>query len=268
MPRLHKSSWVLAALTLMVCVLIVVPGQIADSHLAPYPNYLHGWPLCFLYRDVDDVPEAYVDGTLMKMSASWAIVQPPSSPPWMSRDSWRLWHAQETTWKPFNLLLDLVAAVAVVVLMTAAWEYRRRRRSNAFQVRLIEFFVVTTVVACVLAWMSGHADSYREEMKAIKAAGQEYSVGFGVPYERCVAPVWLQRLIGPGSFPQYFYRVHELMLDLDQQSERDIDKLINCLGRLEYLKSVDLLWYPNHISKEVERKIHEQLPHIEVDPEE
>lgn len=266
MPWLHKSSWVVATVTLIICALIVLPGQITDSYFAPYPRYSHGWPSEFLKRKADNQLRSYdEDGNAYVALVSWVTLDPPPGPPWLLWDSWRFWHAEETTWKPLHLLLDVGVALAFVALVTAAWEFRRRRRANAFQFRLIEFFVITTLIAGILAWMHNHSEAYEDELQARKACKQADYIGFGFPYEQCVAPVWLQRLIGPGSFPQSFFRVHEMMLDLDDYDVSEIDALIANLQRLEYLNSIVAVSISKDAAEIVVTRIREQLPHVKVD---
>ncbi len=232
-PHLHQSSWVICFATAVVCALIVAPGEITEPYAAPYPTFSHGWPLVFLKRHVDNVPEFRgEDGTVYKMSATWVTEPPPSAAPWTSWVSWRFWHAAEYQWSAMHLLLDGLVVVSIVASVTALWERRRRGTSNAFQFRIAELLAMMCFVAIALGLLQYTNRASTREQQLYKQFAEA-----GLYLERkCCAPAWLRRLVGQGYVSNSFF--HCVEIDLSPGDVANHPQLAQFLVELHYLHTV------------------------------
>lgn len=251
MPRLHKSSWVVATLTLAVLVLIVVPGQV-ENWYASRMRYSHGWPTEFLRRDLEELPPW-----------EWkTIKQPPQGPPWLYLDGWNFVHASKTEWNRLNLLLDLGVAIGCIGLLTAAWEFRRRRRANLLQLRLSDFFLATAIVAFSLTWITSHWHGHFERAVAdVMAGGSDGSIEYENGF---FAPRWFTRLAGLGNVPRCFYRMIKCQFTIDADNIEQIEQLLPRLTQFKYLRRVEIYCDSEPLALRLRDALRAEIPNCEI----
>lgn len=236
MPRLHKSSWIVGAVTALLCALIILPGETVPIYPANRPTYSHGWPLEFLLRDVDNTPVFQGDdGKIYVMLANFVMIDsPPHRAPWTVLKSWQLWRATEAQWNMWGLATDALGACTIVASAVVLWEWRRRHRANAVQFRLGELLGAMVLLAIVLGYVQYLNSIHDKEQHLCDAIG-EYNV---YPNDECDAPRWLRRLTGTSILPRGFDRVRELDLTIDDLKTHK--ELASLLARLNCVRAVNL----------------------------
>jgi hypothetical protein len=235
-PRLYPSSWAVCASAVAIFALIAVPGMIQVPYLGWYPRYSHGWPAEYLVREVDDAPvQASSDGEFLLVVGDAALLSAPETAPWLSIDSWRLWHADASEWQWLNLAIDLLVGTAIVGIVTTVWEWRRRGRGRVLQISLAEMAIYAAMVAIVLGYWTCQAREAAHDQRIAESLDLR-----GLYFEQgIVAPVWLQRLVGLDNLSFCSTRVIEITLspeDLDR-----IEELVQSLAQLKQLHTVYFL---------------------------
>ena len=185
MPKLHRSTYVVAALVAAVLLLANIPARIdrtasawgRDAHLD------HGWPWTFLRRlpEVEWYDNLSLAAALtehrdrmgrVEASAFWTLARKIDEVSWLC------------------ILGDTAVAVVVVGTAAAAFEAWRRRRSRLCQFYLLELVALTTVVGAFLSWFSVSVRERREEQQALR------EMDFVDHDEDLAGPHWLRKLVG------------------------------------------------------------------------
>jgi hypothetical protein len=253
--RLHRSSWLVLGLAMIVWLVLMVPGEIVtwgitrsfweQSTRAPI-EIEHGWPAAYLTRECSARPLMQYQDNL-------------SGPPWLNgldialRLGKRKWHFS-------SLCIDLVVGPGLIALPTVLWE-RRKRRRRFLQFSVRELLVATTCVAVGLGWFILQRRQIDRELLALdnlyrlNVRHQWPTVGR--------SPIWLGKLIGHGAREALLGRyswthVDRLFLscpendlnqerakllesfsrlrELDIHNERSSDDAIASVGRLKRLR--------------------------------
>lgn len=213
--RWHRSTWAVIAVTLLLLILIAVPGGNVESSfgitVVVLAHHEHGWP--FVWLDQCDWPTGAFRfdpglcaglGELRRASDGDAF--------WMTLDDWPNSRHWLLNWK--GLVLDLLVALAVTAAIAFLWEWWRRRH---FQYRLRSLLVFVLLVSLVLAsWRAAVVQCVREQ-DAITALGDN---NFDVETSSA-APDWLCRLVGSDCFPKFVVGIHGGMSD--EQGAQDAE---------------------------------------------
>lgn len=235
----HRSTYVVAAVTALLMVVIAFPGEITSPLAGNFggaytATYDHGWPLTFLargYRYDFSQPKMFPD------IPKWGV-------PWLAWDSWQIWEMNNArsywspedvnSWKPVNLVVDFVVALLVVITLATLWERRRRRSSRLMTFSLRDAALVMTAAACLLGWGAHAQHVHIRELKLVGTLDQLAAYG----YESSIAPQWLQRLVGTENLPELFLRVDELEISVTDQEE--LQKVIRICKEFKWLKTVEV----------------------------
>jgi hypothetical protein len=171
--RLHRSTWFVGPLGLIVAVLLVVPGGIGSypelDTWGNSPAIVHGWPLNYLWRVRPDwYPSGY---------------DPTHASPTLP------WNLGDSVWQfhPLALALDIIIAALAVLAFVAFVEWRRRKRVRFFQFSMRQLLVAVTVFGVALGWWS----SQRTTDEQTAAFGRQGSRGLEPR-----VPFWLRSLVG------------------------------------------------------------------------
>lgn len=188
--RFHRSTYVVAALLSGLSFLLFVPGQRIESETRPYSScasmpYMfaaepeeyceHGWPAVWLSREQD-----FADPVAPKLPLSlWNLFQGAATVAWG------------------RLLLDILAAGAIVCGVALAYECWRRRRAKLWQIHVSDFLVLVGVTGLMLGWFGSRLALHREEMIGLEQLGEsmQNEYGSGVVCRRGL-PSWLREIIG------------------------------------------------------------------------
>jgi hypothetical protein len=203
-PTLCRSSLVVAAVACVVMVVLAAPGLVRDQSLSTHPTFYdtsdvfeHGWPIVYLER--------YVDEEFMFHHG-----KPLPGPSWASAENWTFWKGEDHVFLPGRLALDIAAALLIVALATAAWEWRRRRRANVWQLRLSEFLAVVAVAAGGLGWLAYQRDEASRERPHETALEEAFLIHEETPTfttgRTPNAPQWVLRLVGSRWLPDCLWR--------------------------------------------------------------
>jgi Leucine-rich repeat (LRR) protein len=155
--RLHTSSWIVllssvAALSVW-CASPLLKVEAGDQ----FYIWRHGWPAVFLTRTA-------VNDTLWHFTA---FVQ---------------------SFRPWTLVLDLAALIAMSAVIGFSFEWRRRRRPRLFSAGLKEFFVLAAIAAATLGYWFQLRAKHREATAIIESLGGS-SILVGVDQ---ILPAWLR----------------------------------------------------------------------------
>jgi hypothetical protein len=180
--------------TVGILILLIVPGKFEHPLLysRPYqypegnrPDYCfcHGWPWNYLDCYVND------DG----LSSNDGI-------PWLDIRGWRF-IGEAIEFSPIVFFLDIITAAAILFLIAAFFEWRRRRRWRVWQYTLSELLVLMFLVAGVLGWWrTNHLRVQKEDDFVISSFGD-------YPFTRCKeyrGPVFLGKLFGEKYLTDFF----------------------------------------------------------------
>jgi hypothetical protein len=231
-PRLHKSSFVVLALGAMTAILVEVPGRVVRE--MPWAQqtteFQHGWPWVYLRRESDFLKP---NVAFLKNLPRWSI-------PWLSAKNWEFWHAthkEHPSVNLWNLVADFFAALLIVAALGAAWEWRRRRRPSMWSFRTADLLAAVAIVSGVMAWLN----HYRREFEREELVIEESFIGSSWD-EICVAPDWMQSLMGPRLIPEYFWRDTRVRIRVE---DFDLDKQFDEIATLQYIRSVDVVGREN-----------------------
>ena len=203
--RLHLSTWVVIAVTLLLLALIVVPGGCPYEGpiligVAGPPPYAHGWPFVWLVRYLPR--SSFVSGHDAEFPGlCWARFGDAF---WMRRVLWPFSGQCFLHWK--GLVLDLLVALAVTAAIAFPWEWWRRRR---FQYQLRSLLVFVLLVSVILAWWRTAAVQCAREQHAIDVMHHNY---FWTETSSA-APDWLCRLVGCDRLPYFVIGIRIGMSD-------------------------------------------------------
>ncbi len=198
-PRLHRSTYVVAALIAAALVFASIPGRMDLDPGERGPNFPcacveHGWPWPFLWRKLDISTfhwySAGTDGDRLaglKPTELWAI----------GRNVRRI--------DFLTLAENVVAGAGIVMACAVLFEAWRRRRYRLFQFYLIELFALMTAACVLLSWLSVESRERHEEQDALQCMDHVRCE------EEAAGPHWLRRLIGPRLF-EPFDRVRDLCI--------------------------------------------------------
>src|SRR6266566_7338319 len=106
--RLHRSTWLVAPLGLIVAVLLVVPGGIGSypelDSWGNSPAIVHGWPVAFLWRVRSDWYPSGYDPAKVSPTLPWKLT--------------------DSIWKfhPLALALDILVAALGIAAFVAIVE--------------------------------------------------------------------------------------------------------------------------------------------------
>ncbi len=203
MPKLHRSTYVVAALVAAVLFLANIPARIdRTGPLLLYARLDHGWPWTFLRRVpevewYDDLIDDLVFDTALterrdrmahvEASAFWTIPRKIDEVSWLC------------------ILGDTAVAVVIVTAAAAVFEAWRRRRARLCQFYLLELLALTTVVSALLSWISVSVRERGEEQQALR------EMDFVDHDEDLAGPHWLRKLVGSRPFVA-FDRVDRILI--------------------------------------------------------
>jgi hypothetical protein len=222
-------------------VLIEVPGRVVGKYSSEGTIFEHGWPWPFLRRQFpilevpfaggSNRPEPMTSGNSDPVSRhaerpNWNL--PWGGIPWLVGRNWRFWETSADGFRFGNtehqgdryvfrgelLALDLAAVVAIWLAIVFAWEFRRRRRRGLFSVRLSDVLVVTTAFSFLLGWLV-HLDREGRREEAITLEMTNHGSQWWYVETACIAPRWLQSLVGNAVFPDSFWRAVQVSVDSD-----------------------------------------------------
>ncbi len=197
--RLHRSTYFFALFAAVVLFFLNVPGQYVwhvdlSSFTTRDPNYPlmerleHGFPFAYLSRDV------YSDfdfATGSNVNSAW----------WLTKDVRFV--------RPLALVADIAVAIVIGIFVVAGFEYRRRRRTRLFQVRISEMLIGTTLIASCCGYLLKTHRDYESEQTALKEALPPPGLYDNAIYLRGSSlggPTWLRERMRD-RFPPWFDRV-------------------------------------------------------------
>jgi hypothetical protein len=243
--RLHKSSIVIGLATGIGLVLIEVPGRISREIQGTYAStvFEHGWPWVYLRRDMMKPPFRVIDIDGLTLTLGSGQVVHPMRPgqnrpfwsvPRLNSENWKFWEAdgnsepRRWTLRPIAAFGDLAMAVAAVVGSVMAWETRRRRCPRLLTFRLTDILVAVGALSIGLGWLTYHHNGWSEEMNSTDSGPM-----WGVTEESCVAPHWLQSLIGSELLPGFFWRASAA--EIYTGEVEDADQIADEISELKYV---------------------------------
>jgi hypothetical protein len=218
--RLHKSTIVLGSLLACALVLTMIPGRVVDYQPSFWKKFEHGWPYVYLRRRTE-APTTWTTSQGMTLTLAYqpvvlnrrdyASYLPAYGIPWLCGENWLLWQPQaEDGFRRWEFsfpifLLDIAVGVLVVAGLVAAWELRRRRRPGLFSFALADMLWAVTVVSAVLGWGIYLNREYQRELSIAEKLDVES--GLSIDEHVCIAPLWLQSLIGEKWMPEFIWRI-------------------------------------------------------------
>ena len=241
--RLHLSTWVVLLLTAGILALLVVPGE-TDGHITAFGDSItegsvivdgeffhHGWPWEYLERYVDgsgkNSPRAELDYA-----------------PWLVLRGWS-YRGDANTFLPLTLFVDLLIAVAILVLTAFLFEIRRRWHMRIWQFTLRELFLAFLLVAGICSWWQTNRFRRQKEQEVMLAGEQIPYASFSSEYR---GPLFLHKLLG-NIFLNDFFVITEFGywdVDVDKQSgqknitEQDVKNMFSIVGKLRYLEAIGI----------------------------
>ena len=251
MPKrhLHKSDIVVAVVTILLLVLIGVPGRVVDYQTGLSKTFEHGWPFTYLRRQTDETIWTNVNGMNLTLSFTPNLLNrrdslahiPMFGIPWLSPESWAVWEFMKedndkSKWqfRLAALAIDAALAVVVLVVAVAAWEFRRRRRPRVLSFTLADLFFTITFVSIVMGYLIHLRHGYVRETKF----DRQSSVPNLWCEEGCIAPVWLKSLVGERFMPNFTWRVTSVSvtgLEITDPNALPVD-----LANFPYLSTLEI----------------------------
>ena len=200
--RIHRSTWIVGLSVLVLNALVLLPGQTVGGGSGGCREFAgdrdwvstelieHGWPYIFLHRSA--LEEEGLEGWQF-----WDV-------PWLSSSAW--FDLRKQCYIEFNLqhlLLDLTILLAIVALISWAWEWRRRR-SRILQFNLADLLVGFTLLALPLGWYVYYRNQEQRENRTWTEATNEFD-GLDIGYDNLdvVTSRWLSGLIGDRRTPRF-----------------------------------------------------------------
>ncbi len=208
----HRSTWVVMALTALVLVLTNVPGQLeytldlfsAGPTTPPFHHksrFAHGWPLGYVQRRT----ELSVPAGGMGMGGGVNLAS-----------CWRFW-TEVTGFRPWYLLIDLLAAPICLLVAGLAFERWRSRRTRLWQLHLRDCFALMSVIGIAAGWLTYEKRRYDAEQRVLDAMhhvehnGRDFDAVFSAELGMR-GPTWLRELCGK-YWPPIFDRVDRIAVD-------------------------------------------------------
>ncbi len=183
--RLHVSTCVVLLLLATGLVLVIVPAEAAGLSASGF-TYLHGWPWKYLVRTRD-----YSHRETMPPALA-----PEIPPDWLTKAGWDF-GGDEVELHAKALLLDVLVALAILLVVGLAVEWRRRRYRRLWQCSLRELLLLMLVIAVLLGWWQTQQQRCREETEITEAL-EDLSCSVYPAYR---GPKWLPKLIGCRRLP-------------------------------------------------------------------
>ena len=112
--------------------------------------------------------------------------------PWLDIRGWSF-TGDEIVFSPIAFFLDIVTALAILLLIAALFEWRRRRRWRVWQYTLSELLILMFLVAGVLGWWQ---TNHLRVQKEIDSADLAYGGSPFFNYLEYRGPVFLEKLLG------------------------------------------------------------------------
>ena len=250
MHRFHKSSLVVAALSLITFLLMALPGQNyrAESHYLA--DYTHGWPWVFLDRHVNKSTIDGEDPSDIPYIAlcAWSYQGSPTQPPWLFWSSWQVWRATESQFRPLNLFLDLIVALLFTAALALAWELRQRRRTRLLQFTSRDLLLAVSILAATLGWWCYHAGKQVQEEHVVDLINQLEAGWSAYCHEQNTAPEWLKRLVGTGLLENYFSRICLVQLVNGEEHLKVSQDVLLLLEQFEHLQTISLRFDPEKVT--------------------
>lgn len=190
--RLHRSSYIFTGGLAVILLLVNVPGQIVvgpdissggkyGPHFDADEHCEHGWPAVWLERE----PVA------LHPHGIWSLRLSP----------WRLDEGVER-FNTVGLLVDLVTAIAIVLIGGAVFELWRRRRPKLLQLQLGELLVLVALSAVCAAVLAAQGRRHQRELELLQLiedtpdASAEWAIPVSERADRQPGgPSWLQDLV-------------------------------------------------------------------------
>ena len=150
--RWHRSSWVVAALVLLLLVFCNLPGQLVTEIdfdrwdlVGPLIHRVeHGWPLSWAMRG--DAVWGYRD---LREISTWTF--------WKDHPQYH-WYA---------LAVDGIVVIVLTLVVGATFEVWRRARRHLWQSHLRDFLVVILLLSLAGAWFAAARNRYANEWRVI-----------------------------------------------------------------------------------------------------
>ncbi|MAT72541.1 MAG: hypothetical protein CMJ58_23830 [Planctomycetaceae bacterium] len=191
-------------------------------------TFQHGWPVCYLRRSV--IPATFLaeSDSRPDWCNDYPIV-PAAGVPWLAKNAWMPWqHNDGIAFSPVALVLDGLIGVFVVAAVTAAWERRARRTTRRARISLQDLLGALTLAAILMGWYSYNRSlataerqiTNRLERYVSQNGDQTPHVSFDLP--TCCAPLWLQRLCGPGLLPRATFGVTVAEIAFRKQAKTEL----------------------------------------------
>ncbi len=159
-PR-FLGTYVVAILVTTVMALIVLPGDIV-SHYGNFFSptisvcartvcnvYSHGWPREFECSQTEEPLRS----------------ENHSGPDWLTRDSWKFL-GNRRRFQATDFAFDIVVAIIIVALASAAYEKWRSRRNRIWQFTLVDGFVFMAICGSCFGYCSYHLRIFESEKLA------------------------------------------------------------------------------------------------------
>ena len=232
--RWHRSSWVVAALVLLLLVFCNLPGQLVTDIdfdrwelFGPLVRRLeHGWPLSWSVRGGEIW--AYQDLTNV---SSWTF--------WKDHPQFH-WYA---------LAVDGMVVIALMLAAGTAFEIWRRARTHLSQWHLRDILVVILLLSLAGGWYAAERQRYANELRVI-GPNLAQPIGFWESWEKPIHGInggqrtiggitWLRELLGHEPF-QFLDRT--ILVKADPQGLPWVAQLpdVRAVGVYDNLTSGDL----------------------------
>ena len=251
--RLHKSSVVVVLIIAALAVLIEVPGRVVRGTLgtAQTTEFEYGWPWVYLRREtyrkyavIDVRPErreqAIADFFNYDLDVRWNLSM--WSVPWLCGDNWKFWevnreeiplHRKFSGWL---LFADVLIVLIVATIAIAALERRRRRRPGLWSFRISEVLVAMTAVCVLLGWLIYLDREFKREERLTNTASN--GLEWLATDETCIAPVWIQSLVGGRLLPKFFWRASAVDLYVGEGTD---EEPLRDIATLQYVTEIEIL---------------------------
>lgn len=187
----YRATYVLLALTMLIVLLLNVPGQLRittdsiDSYslatgLPMVERYGHGWPLEYLAR------ETSATGFGEPRTSSWHISQ------------------SVTSFRPWYLLGDVALSLMTLAMIAGLYEFRRKWRTASRQISLRALLVAIFVICAASSYYAAHQAQHSREAATIIRLSRARSAAGESDAVECVwtrgGPTWLRDLVGDPFF--------------------------------------------------------------------
>ncbi len=166
----------------------------------------HGWPWVYIERRMDWGSEWW--------NPSRDDGYPPAGiygVPWLATTAWAVGAGQRVAVSWAAALGDLAILGAWFACVAAVAEWRRNRRAHVWQVSLSELLAGLSMAAVAMGWMAWSQRVHQREqayVSELEDPDEDYDSLVYVDKE-CIAPTFVQHLLGNELLPDFLWRANE-----------------------------------------------------------